>query len=639
MNLLLAFILSFVMVFSGNAQLPAQSADATEWTLSNVMIGAGNEYVRLDEQLVLTASACAGGVSLQMKILSGGQVMLPASAVLDGEKLLLSFGSGSNVYSFDNDMIMEFADLPEEDEALFADGTDFLMALGSIAARISDKEYMELIAGRITGAEDEKVLEEEKAAEVEIDGVLYPAVRRIREKSDADLMLELDRVDCTDLPELEMLLHSMARVLCSLEGIDPEKGYAGLAELCTSDPDMVRITASDQVTAEAEGMDYIASRSRVKDAEDNIISEQNGEYLGRDSDISARLHNTGTVDAETTSVDAEIGVEGPLDNPLSISAGGKYSVFTDYSYPVEKDGRETKFIRTMEDRVEFDFGASNNAGLWSGSLFLDIDKILDRGYESDRYRDQQSANVMIGCTENRIEGNLSRSFVLEAEDGFDTFYLSFDLLEKKVPYADPMEGLTLHEIDLAEEGMNPSALALMADAMSFSGNAMILSAQEDIMMAGMLLEELGYEDYEELESFEYACKYYGIDWPEYTPPAGYALDGIYDVQGHLGKMDVYYWSEAEQEGIIVSYEDFRGLVPYSGLDEAALKKGPILKADVVNGLINYIDVYTPEVHVRISTDGVRPETADALLKGLDIVSLYMDEDELAEYMESQKGKL
>ena len=637
MNLLLAFILSVVMAVSGVAPLPAQSETATEWTLSNVLIGDGTEFVQLDKQLVLTASACAGGATLQMKVLNGDQVMLPASASLTNEKLLLSFGSGNNAYSFDNEMIMGYAEFSEEEEQLFDIGTDFMLSLGAVAAKLRDKDYMEQLGERLTAAEDKTTIRE-KDTEVDIDGVLYPGKYITREYTDADSMLEMKNVDCTDMPELEALMNSLAQVLCCMEEIDPEKGFSGLAELYASDPDLVRINTSETVTAEADGVDYTATRTVVKDAEGNIISRDDSDFLVRDESALFRIHSDSTLDEESTVIEADLSVTGPLDAPVKVDLTGKLGVRTDYSYDTEKDGRQTRFIRTAEDRVEFDLAASSNAGLWSGSLNLGFDQISERGYESDRFREQESAHLTIGCTENRIGGDLLRSYVLEAAMDSDMLYLSFDVLEKKVPCSDPMEGLTLYEIDLADESMTPQNLALMADVMSFSGSAMLLGAQPDVMSASVLLDELNYADYEELDSIEEAREYLGVPLPEYTPPAGYALDSIRKYWD-LGDLDFCYWSEAEQKSIVVTYTDFRGELPYSGLDEEKLKKGPIVQAKVEDGLIYYVDVYTPEVHVCIAADGVRAEMLETLLAGLDVVPLYMDEAELAEYRESQKSKL
>lgn len=635
MNLLLAFILSLVMAVSGVAPLPAQSATATEWTVSNVHIGDGTNYVRLDEQLVLTASACAGGVSLQMKVLSGDQVMLPAALSLDNEKLLLSFGSCSNVYSFDNDGLTDFAELSEEDAQIFDIGTDFLMGIGSMAAKLRDLEYMDQMVQRLDAAEDPDS-RRERDAEVEFEGALYPAKHISREYTDADLMRDLARVDCTDMPELKLLLDSMAQVVCYMEGVDPEKGYLGLAERYEAEPDELLTTFFEEI--QAEGIDYTASRSHVKDAEGRVVTEQSNEYYFGKDGAFLHLNMKDTTDEVQTGLDAQLNITGPLEAPVQVDLDGRIGVLTDYSYQTQKDGKETKFIRTEDDSVEFDLYASNNAGVWSGVLNLGFDQVYDRGYESDRHREQESVDMKIGCTESRIAGDLMRSFVLEAESGFDAFYLSFDLLEKKLPFADPMEGRTLYEIDLEEESMTPQMLALMADAMSFSGSAMLLGAQPDIMEAGLLLDNIGYAEYEELDNIEEAKKYLGVPLPEYTPPAGYVLDSIRQYWG-LGDLDFCYWSEAEQKSIVVTYKDFRGMLPYSGLDEAKLKKGPIVQAQIENGLISYVDVYTPQVHVCISTDGVRAEMMESLLSGLDIVPLYKDEAELAEYFESQKGKL
>lgn len=655
MNLLLSLLLCIAMAVSGTAPLPAQSAEANEWIISNVTVGDGYEYITLDEQLVLGGSVCADEAMLRMQILSGDQVMLPAAMVLNGEALVLSFGSCKNAYSIKNDMIWELAEMTEEDALLFAQGEDLFMSLGSMLAKLRNREYAELLIAR-TEAADLQLPAQEKAAEAEIDGALYPAKHRSGEYSDADLMRALDSLDCTDLPELELLLDTLAQFACDLEGVDPEKGFAGLAERYAADADALNTTSFEELTAEAEGLSYAAGQSITRDAGGSILSTQSSEYISRPEGTRLRLQMSGTAETDygeisgatptdgpeklqTTRMDAEIGITGPLDAPLSVEIDGEYSALTDYSFSTQKDGRETRFIQTYENRLAFDFGASKNAGLWAAVLNLREDIISDRGYESDRLREQESLEMKIGCTENRIGGETVRSIVIEIASGHDTLYLSFDLLHRKVAAADPMEGLTPMEIDLNGESMTPADLSLMSDVMSLSGSAMLLSAQEDVMTAGMLLDNFGYESYTEMESLDQAREYFDMPWPDYTPPAGYVLDSICNPDNSTDRIELYYWSEAEQEAMLLTYSDFRGRAPYSGLDEDALAKGPIVKTDVVDGLIYSIDVYTPQVHVNIATEGVRPEMMDSILQGLDIVPLYMDEAELAEYLESQKGRL
>lgn len=635
MNLILSIILCIAMAAGGAAQLPAEPEAMSEWIVSNVTVSEGEQSVTLDKEAVLRGAVSENEALFNFHINSGDSVMLPMAAKLDADELLLSFGSGTRAYGFSDELIVQEGELTEEDVALMDELSAFFMDLGVLLAKVQDTEYSDKISERIS-AIDEKFYSEPKAAEVEIDGVLYTGEYRQGEYRDQDVYGMLDEIDCSDLPELEAVLDDLLKFLCDMEeGMDAEKGYAGLTERYLVDVDA---TTGENVceitTVEQDDMDYTKTVTTASDEETGYESFSSTEMIARSDSAQFNLYSRD----QTEDSIMEIGLKGDgvgEDTLEALDAQLSLRLMKDYSAPVEWSEEEIEYIYTREATVNATIKVGVEDGLWSVDLDVDGMDTTTKGYADDYLQEEQPFELHFGMTERRSEaGELIRSFSIEE----DALKLSFDLLSRECELEDPFADMQSYAVDLENE-KDPSLMLISADVMMLSSQAMLLSAQDDVIAVSELLEKLDpRSQYTPLESLEEAQERFEAPMPAFTPPDGYELEEI-EISEDGDNVDCYYWSATAGKSIVVSYYDFRGKAKYDGLDEEALAKGPIVHSEVTDGRVEYIDVYTPEVNVFFTVDNITLAEMENLLSRLDVVSLYMDEDDIAAKQEASKRKL
>lgn len=634
MNLILSIILCIAMAAGGAAQLPAEPEAMSEWIISNVTVSESEQSVTLDKEAVLRGAVSENEALFSFHINNGDSVMLPMAAKLDADEFLLSFGSGTRAYGFSDELIVQEGELSEEDVALLDELSAFFMDLGVLLVKVQDPEYSEKISERML-AIDEKIYGESKATEVEIDGALYTGEYRRGEYRDQDMYGMLDEIDCSDLPELETVLDGLLKLLCDMEGADAEKGYADLIEGYLADSS---VTAGENVceitTVKQDDLEYSKTITTASDEENGYESLSSTEVIARSDSTRFSLYSRD----QTEDLIVEIGLKGDgvgEDALEALDAQFSLRVMRDYSAPVEWSDEEIEYIYTEEETVNATIKVGSEDGLWSVDLDVDGMGTTTKGYADDYLEEEQPFEFHFAVTEHRSEaGELIRSFSLEE----DALKLSFDLLSRECELEDPFADMPSYAVDLENE-KDPSLMLISADVMMLSSQAMLLSAQDDIIAISELLEKLDpYGQYTTLESLEEAQERFEAPMPAFTPPDGYELEQI-EISEDGDNVDCYYWSAATGKSIIVSYYDFRGKAKYEGLDEEALAKGPIVHSEVTDGCVEYIDVYTPEVNVFFTVDNITLAEMENLLSRLDVVSLYMDEDDIAAKQEASKRKL
>lgn len=636
MNLILSIILCIAMAAGGVTQFPAEPESMSEWIISNVTVSAGEQSVTLDKEAVLRSAVSENDALLSFHINSGDSVMLPMAAKFDADELLLSFGSGMRAYAFSNELIMQESELTEEDIALLDELSAFFMDLGVLLVKAQDPEYSNRISECVMTI-DEEFYGEAKAVEVEIDGTLYTGEYRRSEYKDQEMLGALDKIDCSDLPELEAVLDGLLKFLCDLEGVDAEKGYAGLMERYLADATEGE-NISEITTVKQDDLDYTKTVTAVSDEENGHENFDSTEIIIRPENIQFNAYSR----AQTEDLIMEIGLKGEgvgEDALEEMDAQLSFRMVSDYSAPVEWSEEEIEFIYTEEEAMNVAIKASVENGLWSVNLDVDGVDTTTRGYEDDYLQEEQPYEFHVAMTEHRsAQDELIRSFSFEELLAEDTLKLSFDLLSRKCDVEDPFADMQSYAVNLENE-TDPSLMLISADAMMLSSQAMLLSAQDDVIAASKLLESFDASaQYTQLDSLEEAQELFEAPMPTFTPPDGYELEEI-EISEDGSNVDCYYWSATAGKSIIVSYYDFRDQAKYSGLDEAALAKGPIVHSEVTDGCVKYIDVYTPEVNVFFTVDNITLAEMENLLSRLDVVSLYMDEDDIAAKQEASKRKL
>lgn len=637
MNVILSIILCFAMAVGGTAQLPAQPESMARWTIYNLTVSNGEQSASLYEKAVLRGAVSEDAAQLQFHINNGGNEVLPIAAKVDEENIYLNFGSGNRAYSVNFDALMEFAEIEKEDIEFLDQGSTFMLDLGRLLALMHDPAQAEKINAAIASYSD--FYGEPKMAEVEIDGALYPAQYRKGTYNDLDVFENLQGMSQTGIPELDALLRSLSDMLCLTEGVDAEKGYAGLLERFSVNADELPDITQELTTMELDGLKYEKTTSSVSDAESEFYLAESMETIRRPDRVDYHMQMQNINGISRMTLNAELRVDGEQDAPEGLELGVALAMEDDYSGPVQWSTEELIYNNIQTTTVYMDLKCSQVDGQWKTVLDANGTMGRDRGYEGDMIHDEEPFELHYECTQSEAaNGEHVYSYSMDLPVGKDTLSLSFDLLRSSEAYADPFAQLPVHELDLADD-TSSSQMMLLADVMAFGGNLMLLNAQDDVMAASQVLDNLQrYGEYVEVDSIEEAKETFEAPVPGYTPPAGYELDSV-EVAADGSCVDCYYWSDVVSEYLVVSFYDFRNKARYEGMDEAALEKGPMVHTEVVDGVIHYVDVYMPEVHVRFATNGIRPADVDPLLNGLDIVSLYMDEAEIAARQEASKSKL
>ena len=637
MNVILSIILCIARAVGGTAQLPAQPESMSRWTIYNLTISNGEQRAPLHEKAVLRGSVSEDAAQLQFHINNGGNDVLPVAAKVDEENIYLSFGSGTRAYSINFDALMEFAEIEEEEIEFLEQGSVFMLDLGRLLALMHDPDQAEKVNAAIDSFSN--FHGDAKGAEVEIDGVLYPAQYVKASYNDLNLFENLQEMDQTGIAELDALLKSLSDMLCLMEGVDAEKGYAGLFERFSVDADEMLDTTREVTTMEQDGLRYEKVKTSASDEENKYSTEESIETIERPEGTDHRIQMRNIHDKSRMALNADVRVDGKQDAPEALEMDATLVMEDDLSGPVQWSAEELVFVNILTTSADMHLNCSQVDGQWKTTLEVDGRTTNNRGYEGDMIQEEEPFRMYFECIESEAaNGDQVYSYSMDLPVGKDTLSLSFDLLASSEAYADPFEQLPVHELDLADDGSAAQTM-LMADAMAFSGNLMLLQAQDDVMAASQVLDNLQrYGEYVEVESIEEAKESFEAPIPDFTPPAGYELD-IIEVAADGSCVDCYYWSSTKSEYMVASFYDFRGKARYEGLDEAALEKGPMVHTEVVDGIVNYVDVYTPDVHVYFTVNGISAAEVDRLLDGLDIVSLYMDEAEIAAKQEASHSKL
>jgi len=638
MNFFLSVILCIAMAVGGTAQLPAQPETMARWTLYNLTIGNGEESASLHEKAVLRSAVSQDAAQLQFHINNGGSQVLPVALNLDAENILFSFGTGARAYSLNYDALLEASEVEKEEIEFMDHVSTFMLDLGRLLALMQDPEQAKKVDSAIDSL-DEGLLTETKGAEAVIDGVLYPAQYRRGSYNDLSFLEALQEAQQTGVDELDALLRSIADIICLTEGVDTEKGYAGLLERFSVDADEMLETTVETITMEQDGLKYEWSETSASDEEIEYSMQNTTEHIERPdgADFKSQLRNING--KNRMALDARIHTDGPSEAPHAMELTANFRMEDDYSAPVEWSEEELIYICIETTAMDVRLQIENADGQPKTVLDVQGYAAIDKGYEGDMIHEEEPFELHFECIESEAANDEHvYSCSMDLPVGKDTLSLSFDLLRSSEAYADAFGEMPVYELDLADENSAAQTM-LMSDVMAFSGNLMLLNAQDDVMAASKVLQNLQrYGEFVEMDGIDAAREAFAAPIPDFVPPAGYELD-IVEMAADGSCVDCYYWSAAKSEYLLVSFYDFRGKARYEGMDEAALEKGTIVHSEVVDGVIHYMDVYTTDVHVCFSTGGISATEADQLLKGLDIVSLYLDEAEIQARRDASKSKL
>ena len=636
MNIFLSIILCIAMAVGGTANLPAQKETSDVWTVSNVVISDGKETVTLDKTLVLRSAVGAEDAALQLEIFSGDTLMLPVSASLSADEMKICFGLGKQAYSISNDVIFEAGEMTGEDADILDKASVLMMDLGRFMAKLHEPGYIDEVDERLSRAES-FIYTENKFTEVEIDGMLYPAQYRKGAYDDMSMLKVLDELDSSGMPELEALIGSTAELLSISAGVESGKGFAGLMERMRVDEDEMAETAIEEVSMEQDGLEYYSSVSRAADETEKLSCTDYTEVIARDGSTRVRMRREEMMDKDTAGADIAVEISGAPEAPEALNASAEIVIFEDFSHPVDWSEEELIYLCTDETRMNIGLACTKQNGLWTSKLDAGGSVVSSYGYEDDNISKEFPLEMHFSCTESGDAENPLRSFALNIAADGKALNLSFDLSRAEESWIDPMAGLEVYPIDLDDDG--PAMRKMTADIMAISGSLMMLGAQEDIMGAAEILENIsGDGEYFEVQSHGEAEEKMGLKLPVFTPPAGYELDSI-EIAEDLSCADFYYWSGIEEDYILISCNDFREMAPYSGLNMEALEKGTVVQTEIEDGIAYAINVYTSKLHIVISTDGVRANEIEGLLKGLDIAPLFMSDAELAALEEAGRREL
>ena len=217
MNFFLSIILCIAMAASGTASLPAQPESMTRWTLHNLTIGNGGQSVSLYNKAVLRSAVSEDAAQLQFYINNGGEQALPVAVGVDEESIMMSFGMGTRAYSINYDALMEAAEIEEADLEFIDQFSAFLLDLGRLLALMDDPAQAQRVSAAFDGVY-EGFYGEAKLAEVELDGVLYPAEYRKGIYNDMNLLKGLQDMGPSGIAELDAVMKGLVDMLCLAEG-------------------------------------------------------------------------------------------------------------------------------------------------------------------------------------------------------------------------------------------------------------------------------------------------------------------------------------------------------------------------------------------------------------------------------------
>lgn len=614
MNVILSLILSFVMVFSGAADLPAIPETATTYTVSNISITYGDETVDLSPALRLTAATGSERAELGFEVQMDDQLLLPLNGRIAEDGVSFSLSDSGKAYSISAEVLDELMGLEQDsDMQMFV---QLFERMAAIVPALEDPAVEEALSEISMNVLIEGVEPDE--TEVDINGAAVPAMAYTIEITEDTLVALLDAWLACDIPAVK----DFCQLILDVGNMESGTQYANFAEVFAAEglegfslPMDITIAEQDGVLYEQV---YISAELEGQVLDLDVVMQQEGENYA----MEMNYYLGGDADYISYSVMGAQAADGSFELVYDISSGSSYS----YSETNTETGESIEEVFEQDTYMLVTAsGEAADDGMMDIYFTMDATNV-NTSTAGDEVDYAESAFSIEGQVSQLLEedGSITSDcyFSLLVPEEEVSVELSFQVNAAEAAYADPFEGkeilaLTAEDLSGDSETLSAAMNQLMADALALTADAMTISADEGILALSELgVEEVSmeaaadYDEYtEEYSEEEYSMDYpenldeaiavYGYDVPQLSIPEDYELSYAYATNGYLS-VDYVRGEDYINVSMYPTYQDMNTLLlkadgsfvePDGVVVNLMEEEGAIYSAEVTTGTTG-ISIYS-----------------------------------------------